>query len=211
MIDGGASAGQTSSARRVVVLASGSGSNFQALADAGREGTLGGAVVAVVCDQPDAFVIQRGATCGVATDVVPRDPDETRHDYDARLADIVAAHRPDLIVLAGWMRLLSMEFLGRFPGQVINLHPALPGEFPGTHAIERAFRASREGTTTRTGVMVHYVPDEGIDDGPVLATAEVPILANDTIDSLGERIHDTEHHLLVRAVRHALTGRCKPD
>jgi phosphoribosylglycinamide formyltransferase-1 len=100
-------------------------------------------------------------------------------------------------VLAGWMRILTMNFLSRFDHRVINLHPALPGELPGTHAIERALEEAQAGRRARTGVMVHLVPDEGVDDGPVLATAEVPIHPSDTLDSLAERVHDTEHSLLV--------------
>ena len=90
-----------------------------------------------------------------------------------------------------------MSFLGRFPDRVVNLHPALPGELPGTHAIERAWHEALAGERTRTGVMVHLVPDEGVDSGPVLATAAVPIQPDDTLESLTARIHATEHRLLV--------------
>ena len=197
----------TATIPRIVVLASGSGSNFQALVDAVEDGSLHARVVAVACDEEAAVVLQRAAAAGIASDIVLRDSDETRRDYDRRLAAVVAEHRPDLVVLAGWMRLLSMDFLSRFPDRVVNLHPALPGEFPGTHAIERAFRASREAGLTRTGVMVHLVPDEDVDSGPVIATAEVPIHHDDTIEALEARVHATEHHLLVRAVRHVLNQR----
>ncbi len=94
-----------------------------------------------------------------------------------------------------------MAFLGRFPGQVVNSHPALPGEFPGTHAIERAYEAFRRGTIEHTGVMVHFVPDEGVDSGPVIAKKVVPIRDEDTLESLTQRIHSVEHRLLVEAVR----------
>jgi folate-dependent phosphoribosylglycinamide formyltransferase PurN len=100
-------------------------------------------------------------------------------------------------VLAGWMRLLSAVFLDRHPGRVVNLHPALPGELPGLHAIERAFDEARAGRRDHTGVMVHLVPDEGVDDGPVLATATVPIEPADTLATLEARVHRTEHVLLV--------------
>ena len=94
---------------------------------------------------------------------------QSRSSYDERLADVVAAMHPDVVVLAGWMRLLTMSFLQRFPMRVVNLHPALPGEFPGTKAIERALEAAQRLGLRRTGVMVHFVPDEGMDDGPVIA------------------------------------------
>ena len=106
-----------------------------------------------------------------------------------------------MVVLAGWMRVLTMSFLGWFPQRVVNLHPARPGELPGTHAIERAWHEALAGERTETGVMVHLVPDEGVDDGPVLATATVPIRPDDTLETLTERVHATEHRLLVDTLR----------
>jgi phosphoribosylglycinamide formyltransferase 1 len=184
-------------ATRLVVLASGSGSNLQAILDACADGTLPARVVAVVSDRPGATALARAAAAGVTAVPLPLDPGESRADYDTRLAEAVAAHDPDLVVLAGWMRILTMSFLGRFPDCVVNLHPALPGELPGTHAIERAWHEALAGERTRTGVTVHLVPDEGVDAGPVLATATVPIQPDDTLESLTSRIHATEHRLLV--------------
>jgi folate-dependent phosphoribosylglycinamide formyltransferase PurN len=99
------------------------------------------------------------------------------------------------------MRILTSAFLDRFPNRVINLHPALPATFPGTHAIERAFKAYQCGEIDHTGVMVHFVPDEGVDDGPVLATEIIPIRPTDTLDSLEVHIHEVEHKLLVEALK----------
>lgn len=191
---------------RIVVLASGSGSNLQALVDASRQGELPAEVVAVVTNRPEAFALTRAARAGIPHEVLAPEPGEPRPAYDARLADVVAAHQPHWVVLAGWMRILSMAFLSRFPGRVVNLHPALPGQFPGTHAIERALDEAREGRRDHTGVMVHLVPDEGVDDGPVLATAEVPISPTDTLAQLEARVHATEHRLLVET----LTRLCSP-
>jgi phosphoribosylglycinamide formyltransferase-1 len=182
---------------RLVVLASGSGSNLQALLDASAEGSFPAQVVGVVSDRPAAKALARGTAAGVPAVPLPPDPGEPRPDYDTRLADAVAALDPDLVVLAGWMRILTMGFLGRFPDRVVNLHPALPGELPGTHAIERAWHEALAGERTRTGVMIHLVPDEGVDSGPVLATATVPIQPDDTLESLTIRVHATEHRLLV--------------
>lgn len=186
-----------SSSPRLVLMASGHGSNAQAVIDACEAGTLAAQVAAVVSDQPSAFVVHRAATAGVEAVVVARQPGEDRRSYDARLADEVATLRPDHVVLLGWMRVLTSTFLDRFPGRVINLHPALPGELPGTHAIARAFAEFERGERSRTGVMVHLVPDEGVDDGPVLATAVVPIEAGDTLDVLEARLHAAEHELIV--------------
>ena len=192
---------------RVVVLASGNGSNFQALVDAAASGVLGGAVVGLVTDRRRAGAVRRADAAGIPSIVVERNGGEDRPTYDGRLAALVADLRPDVIVLAGWMRLLSMAFIGRFPDRIVNLHPALPGEFPGTNAIERALEAAQRLGLRRTGVMVHRVPDEGMDDGPVLAVTEVVIRADDTIESLSERVHAAEHDLLVDTVASLLAAR----
>ena len=159
------------------------GSNLQAIIDAMRRRRASPAeVVAVVSDRADADALARAGAAGVPAVHVGRHAGEARPDYDARLADVVAGFGPDFVVLAGWMRMLTMSFLGWFPDRVVNLHPALPGELPGTRAIERAWHEALAGERTSTGVMVHLVPDEGVDDGPVLATAAVPIRPDDTLD-----------------------------
>ena len=155
----------------------------------------------MVSDHGDAKALVRADTAGLPAVHVGRRTGESRADYDARLADIVTGFDPDWVVLAGWMRVLTLNFLGWFPGMVVNLHPALPGELPGLHAIERAHAEAEAGTRTRTGVMVHLVPDEGVDVGPVLATAEVPIYPADTLDELEQRVHAVEHLLLVETLR----------
>jgi formyltetrahydrofolate-dependent phosphoribosylglycinamide formyltransferase len=184
-------------ARRIAVLASGSGSNLQAILDACRDSHIIGSVVLVVSDRGDAFALERAAAAGIPATHLPRRDGEPRPSYDARLADLVETAAPDVVVLAGWMRILTMSFLGRFPGRVVNLHPALPGELPGVNAIARAWEGWQRGERTATGVMVHLVPDEGVDDGPVLGTATVPIEPDDTLAALTERIHRAEHRLLV--------------
>jgi formyltetrahydrofolate-dependent phosphoribosylglycinamide formyltransferase len=186
---------------KVAVLASGSGTNLQALIDACGTSQLSAHIVAVVTDNPDAGAIARAHAAQIPTIVVSRQKDETRSDYDSRLAQAVRDTRADVVVLAGFMRLLSMNFLAHFPMRVINLHPALPGEFPGVHAIERAFAERDVKGRTHSGVMVHFVPDEGVDNGPVIASREVPILKSDTLDTFTQRMHETEHELIVLAVQ----------
>jgi len=132
---------------------------------------------------------------------LPKLAGQARRGYDADLANRVAGYAPDWVVLAGWMRLLSSTFLDRFPGRVLNLHPALPGTFPGTHAIERAFEAYQRGEITQTGVMVHLVPDEGVDSGPVLAQSAVLMQPGDDLAALEGRIHAAEHRLLVATLQ----------
>jgi formyltetrahydrofolate-dependent phosphoribosylglycinamide formyltransferase len=191
----------TGSTAKVAVLASGSGTNLQALIDACGTSQLSAHIVAVVTDNPDAGAIARAHAAQIPTIVVSRQKDETRSDYDLRLAQAVRDTRADVVVLAGFMRLLSMNFLAHFPMRVINLHPALPGEFPGVHAIERAFAERDVKGRTHSGVMVHFVPDEGVDNGPVIASRQVPILKSDTLDTFTQRMHETEHELIVLAVQ----------
>jgi formyltetrahydrofolate-dependent phosphoribosylglycinamide formyltransferase len=191
---------------RLVVLLSGNGSNLQAILDACASGELPASVAAVIADQGDAYGLVRAHQAGVQAMHFPLLARETRRDYDARLAELVLTYAPRYVILAGWMRLLSSAFLDHFPYQVINLHPALPGAFPGTHAIQRAFEAFRNQELTQTGVMVHFVPDEGVDNGPVLATEIVRIQYSDTLESLESRIHAVEHRLLVDTLRKLITG-----
>ncbi|MCE2532259.1 MAG: phosphoribosylglycinamide formyltransferase [Acidimicrobiia bacterium] len=216
---------------RLVVMASGAGTNLGAILDAIAEGRLDAAVTAVIINRRGAGARLRAERAGVPVHYRPlapyrrqarhttgREPppatvsgdwdwDATldRRHYDADLAELVASTEPDLVVLAGWMHLLSSAFLERFPNRVINLHPALPGEFPGSDAIADAWEAFEAGRISRTGVMVHFVPDEGVDNGPLIAAAEVPIHASDTCDVLRRRIHEIEHDLIVSAVAQVLS------
>jgi phosphoribosylglycinamide formyltransferase 1 len=192
--------------KRLVVMASGNGSNLQAILDACADGSLPATVAAVVSDTAHARALERADAAGIPAVHIGKRPGENRADYDARLADLVTGFDPQWVVLAGWMRVLTMNFLGWFPGMVVNLHPALPGELPGTHAIERAFTEHQEGHRARTGVMVHLVPDEGVDDGPVLACEEVPIGIDDTLELLEARMHAVEHRLLVATLHDLCTA-----
>ena len=196
---------------RLVVLVSGNGSNLQAILDACEAGSLQARVVAVISDRPGAYALERARNAGVPALAQPKYKEHDRQDYDAALADLVADQEPDWVVLAGWMRLLSMRFLARFPGRVINLHPALPGAFPGAHAIEDALAAYQRGQIQYTGVMLHRVPDEGVDSGPVLAQQPVPILAGDTAETLAERIHAVEHKLLVEVLQSLCRDESSPS
>jgi len=184
-----------------VLLISGFGSNLQAVLDAVRDGELPAQVCGVVSNKSGAYGLERARLAGILTAVLVFKKDQERTGYDGQLADIVAAFQPDWVILAGWMRILSATFLNRFPGRVVNLHPALPGMFPGTHAIERAFAAYRAGEIEHTGVMVHLVPDDGVDSGEVLNQKIVPIDPQDTLESLEERIHRVEHALLVETLQ----------
>lgn len=189
---------------RLVVLISGTGSNLQAVLDACVSGELPASVVCVISNKADVYGLIRAKIAGIEAVHFAILAAETRQEYDERLADYVTTKLPDYIILAGWMRILSSAFLSSFPNKVINLHPALPESFPGTHAIERAFRAYGNGEIDHTGVMVHLVPDEGVDNGPVLATEVVPIYKDEALETLEARIHQTEHVLLVNTLKKVL-------
>jgi len=195
--------------KRLAVLISGTGTNLQALIDATRDGRLPGVCVAVVVsNRKAAYGLERARAQGIPTIYHPllpyRRPGKSRADYDADLVTLLAPYRPDLIVQAGWMHILGEPFLRHYRGRVLNIHPALPGAFPGMHAIERAYDAYRRGEITETGVMVHWVPDERVDEGPPLIVERVPILPDDTPETLEARVHAVEHDVYVRAVARAL-------
>ena len=195
---------------RIAVLISGSGTNLQAIIDAVAAGRLPSVEIAVVVsNRKAAYGLQRARAAGIPTEYVPLGvylcAGRTRREYDAELARLLyEGHRAEWVVQAGWMHLFSMSFLQHYPNRVINLHPALPGTFPGMHAIERAWDAYQHGELKETGVLVHLVPDEGVDDGPVLAQEIVPIYPSDTLEALEARVHQTEHRLLVDTLRELL-------
>ena len=181
---------------RFAVLASGSGTNLQALLDAyPRE------LVVVAGDRGEAFAFERARRAGVAVEHV--DPEEfaSRKAFDIELADRISRYDVRLVVGAGYMRILTPAFLERFPA-VINVHPSLLPEFKGLHAVKRTLEAGVE----RTGVTVHFMVEE-VDAGPEILQKEVPVLPNDTEESLLERLHPVEHELLVEAVANYFWGR----
>jgi phosphoribosylglycinamide formyltransferase-1 len=189
---------------RLVVLISGSGTNLQAIIDAIADRHLDAEIALVVSNRQSAYGLQRADAAGIPALYFPfkpyRDAGQPRDLYDAHLADQIAPHTPGLIVLAGWMHILSPAFLDRFPGQVINLHPALPGTFPGTDGIRRTYEAYRRGEVEHGGCMIHYVIPE-VDAGEVIVREIVPIDPSDTLDQFEQRLHAAEHRIIVEAIR----------
>ena len=202
----------------IAVLLSGAGSNLQALLDAEATGSLGARVTLVVSDRAEAYGLQRALTHGVAAAYVPLPPtprgsarEAARAAWEQRLAAVTAAFTPDLVVLAGFMRVLSPAFLACFPGRVINQHPALlPDDGGATYTTSaglvipalRGAHVVAEAVEQRlpvTGCTIHRVTPR-VDDGPILARAEVPVRPDDTTDSLHERIKLEEHRLIVEVV-----------
>jgi len=180
---------------KLVVLASGNGTNLQAILDQlhGREGVE---VTGVGSDKPGARALERAAGAGVETAVFPAEAYEDRTARDAAMADWVQSRQPDLIVLAGYMQLLSEPFVARFRNRIVNVHPALLPAFPGLDAIGQALDAGVEVT----GVTVHLV-DEGVDTGHPILQREVPIPPNRDRAWLESAIHAVEHELLPEAIR----------
>ena len=190
---------------RIVVLASGSGTNLQAILDK-LHGCDGIAVVGVGSDKPAAGALERGRRAGVETAVFASADYADRAARDAAMGDWIEACRPDLVVLAGYMQLLSAAFVGRFRNRIVNIHPALLPAFPGLDAIGQALAAEVE----TTGVTVHFV-DEGVDTGPVIAQREVPVPAGVSREDLEAAVHAVEHELYPEAIRMIAEGRVRID
>jgi phosphoribosylglycinamide formyltransferase-1 len=190
---------------RIVVLASGSGTNLQAILDKlhGRDGIE---VVGVGSDKPAAGALERGRRAGVETGVFPAAEHADRLARDRALGEWIESCRPDLIVLAGYMQLLSAPFIERFRNRVVNVHPALLPSFPGLDAIGQALAAGVE----TTGVTVHFV-DEGVDTGPVIAQREVPVRPGVSREELEAAVHAVEHELYPEAIRMIAEGRVRID
>jgi phosphoribosylglycinamide formyltransferase 1 len=175
------------------VLVSGNGTNLQALIDDGLP------ISAVAANRNDAYALVRAREAGIATATFSLDCHESREERDLVMATWLEEHGVELVVLAGYMHLLTEPFLRRFPERIVNVHPSLLPAFPGAHAIRDAIAAGADPT----GVTVHYV-DKGLDSGPVLAQEPVPLEPRATLE---ERIHAVEHRLLPRVVRNLCPAR----
>lgn len=179
---------------RLVVLASGSGSTLQAVIEAAADPSYGARVVAAGTDRPDCRAMKRAADAGVPTFALSLSDFSDRTAWNRALADEIAAHRPDVVVLAGFMRVLDPTTVSRF--RMVNTHPSLLPSFPGAHALRDALAHG----VKITGVTVHWV-DAGLDSGPILAQVAVPVLDGDTEESLLERVQLAEKPLFVETVR----------
>jgi len=199
---------------RIAVLASGGGTNLQAILDACAAGRIDGRVEVVVANVPGALALERARDAGAAAELLPSKGAPDREAYDRELAERLRAHAPDLVCLAGWMRLLGPAFLSAFgplPStrgcpRVMNIHPALLPSFPGLHVQ----RAALEYGARFSGCTVHFV-DQGTDTGPIVAQAVVPVLPADDERSLAARILEQEHRVYPRAIQWFAQGRLSLD
>jgi phosphoribosylglycinamide formyltransferase-1 len=188
------------------VLASGGGTNLQAILDQLHGGEEGIEVAGVGSDKPDAMALERAGTAGIETAVFPASEYEDRAARDRALGDWIEGRKPDLVVLAGYMQLLSPGFVARFRNRVINVHPALLPAFPGIDALQQAI----DHGAKITGVTVHFV-DEGVDSGPIIVQRPVPIAPSRDWDETEKAIHATEHALLPETIRMLAAGRVRID
>jgi phosphoribosylglycinamide formyltransferase 1 len=179
----------TPAKRRIAVLLSGRGSNFEAIADAVADGRIPAAqIVAVISDVPDAPGLERARERGLSAAAVARARFSSRKEHEAAIQEILDGAQPDLICLAGFMRVLSPDFVSRYRGRILNIHPSLLPKFPGLNPQRRALEAGE----AVSGCTVHWV-DEGTDSGPILLQKSVPVLPGDTEESLSARILEQEH------------------
>jgi phosphoribosylglycinamide formyltransferase-1 len=190
---------------RIAVLASGGGTNLQAILDQ-LHGTDGIEVVGVISDKGDATALERARRAGVDTAVFGGADYEDREQRDRAIGDWIEQREVDLVVLAGYMQLLSPEFVGRFRNRIINVHPALLPAFPGLEAVQQAL----DHGSKVTGVTVHFV-DEGVDSGPIIFQRPVEVPASRDWNETEELIHATEHTLLPEAIRMIAAGRVRID
>ncbi len=188
----------------VVVLISGSGSNLQALIDSAAQGDNPVRIAAVISNRADAYGLQRAQNAGIATAVLDHKQFDGREAFDAALIEAIDAHQPDLVVLAGFMRILTGDFVRHYQGRLLNIHPSLLPRYKGLHTHRRALEAG----DAEHGCSVHFVTEE-LDGGPLVVQAVPPVAAGDTIETLAQRVHAEEHRIYPLAVRWFAEGRLR--
>lgn len=191
---------------KVAVLVSGRGSNLQALIDAVNSKELKVEICLVLSDKADAYALERAHRHGIPTAVVQRKGYSNKEEFQKAILEEVKSHGAELVVLAGFMRILGRTFLSSFPNRVINIHPALLPAFPGIDAQRQAL----DYGVKFSGCTVHFV-DEGMDSGPIIAQHVVPVMDDDDRDALADRILEQEHLLIVEGVKLFSEGRLKVD
>ncbi|MDD5233616.1 MAG: phosphoribosylglycinamide formyltransferase [Syntrophales bacterium] len=187
---------------RLGVLVSGSGSNLQSIIDHIEQGLIEAEIRVVISSNPDAFALERAGRHGIPAETVIHADFADREAFDRKLVEILRSRSVDLVVLAGFMRVLSPYFLREFRMRVMNIHPALLPSFPGLHGQKKAF----DYGVKFSGCTVHFA-DEGVDTGPIIIQAVVPVLDDDTEDTLAERILKEEHRIYPQAIQYFAQGR----
>lgn len=188
----------------VVVLLSGSGSNLQALIDSNNGSDSPARIGAVISNRADAYGLERARAAGIQTAVLSHTGFEGREAFDAALMALIDGFKPDLVVLAGFMRILSGDFVRHYQGRLLNIHPSLLPKYKGLHTHQRALEAG----DAEHGCSVHFVTEE-LDGGPLVVQAVVPVATDDTPESLAQRVHRQEHLIYPLAVRWFAEGRLR--
>lgn len=186
----------------IVILISGSGSNLQAILDACAMGNIPGRVTAVISNRPGAFGLERAQRAGIAAHCIDHTDFDSREAFDAQLQSCIEDYKPDLVVLAGFMRILTEDFTRHFLGRMINIHPSLLPKYPGLHTHQRALDAG----DAEHGATVHFVTPV-LDDGPNIIHAKVTIESDDNAESLADKVHTVEHQIYPKAVEWLAAGR----
>lgn len=186
----------------IVVLISGSGSNLQAIIDATQNGTIPAQISAVISNKEDAFGLTRAADAGLVTEIISHKGYDSREHFDQALKDVIDQFKPDLVVLAGFMRILTPEFVRHYSGRMLNIHPSLLPKYRGLNTHQRAIEAGEPVH----GVTVHFVTEE-LDGGPNVLQASVPITSNETADSLANKVLTQEHQIYPRVIKWFAQGR----
>ncbi len=192
------------SLKRIVVLISGSGSNLQAMIDAIESGRIHGQIVQVISNKADAYGLVRAANAGIPTCHIDHKAFASREEFDEEMRRCIDSHQADLVILAGFMRILSSAFVQHYSGRMLNIHPSLLPKYKGLHTHQRALAAG----DSEHGCTVHFVSEE-LDGGPLLIQAIVPIIDNDTESSLQSRVHTREHIAYPLAVEWICAGRVR--
>ena len=193
--------------KKIIVFVSGNGSNLQSIIDAIDCGDIKAEIPLVVGNIKKINALKKARYHNIPTLYKPfHQKKETKEEYDKKLAKEISKYNPDLIVLAGWLHIFTNSFLDCFPKKIINLHPALPGMFPGKYAISKAYMAFKRGEIKNTGVMVHWVAPE-VDAGECIISEKVKIYYKDSIRDLEERTHKVEHKILIKSIKKFLKGK----
>ena len=188
--------------KRFAIFVSGSGTNMENIAKKARSGELDCEIVTIVCDNPEALALKRAASLGLETFLVKRENFKTKVEFDAHITEHLRRRKIDAILLAGYMRILSPEFVRAWQGRILNVHPSSLPKYPGAHAIRDAFEAREK----ETGVTIHFV-DEGVDTGPVVLQRRISIEPTDTLETLETRVHGVEYELYPEAIKLVLEGK----
>lgn len=190
--------------KNIAVFASGNGSNFQAIVNAVKSGRLKAHLKLLVCDNPKAYVLERAKKSGIKILLIERRNYASKKEFEDAIIRGLRAEKIGLVVLAGFMRILSARFVRQFKAKILNVHPALLPSFKGSHAIKDAF----DYGVKVTGVTVHFV-DERVDHGPVILQEPVRVNPQDTLESLEKRIHRVEHRIYPEAIRLVISGKLR--